>query len=168
MGWLRLDFCLLLIGMGLAMSASALAVAPEGGSGGSSPAAIGAILKVTQERAAAGDANAQNLLGEMYQKGASVPRSEVEAARWFRLAANQGNAEAQNNLGAIFGRGQVVPRDLVIADMLFNLSAAQGDAGGVRNRDLAERHMSGEEIARARGLAADWKPASTPFTLPTH
>jgi uncharacterized protein len=165
---MRLGRFAILIAASSAMTASALAVSPENASGGGSPAAIGAILKVGKERADAGEAKAQNLLGEMYQNGVGVPRSEVQAARWFALAANQGSAEAQNNLGAIFGRGQVAPRDLVIADMLFSLSAAQGDRGGVNNRDLAERHMSGEEIAQARSLAANWKPASTPFIPPAH
>ena len=33
----------------------------------------------------------------MYQNGRGVPQDGAEAAKWFRLAAEQGDAEAQHN-----------------------------------------------------------------------
>jgi Sel1 repeat len=51
---------------------------------------------VTAERlyrslAEQGDASAQHFLGKMYESGEGVRRDPVEAAKWFRLAADQGH-----------------------------------------------------------------------------
>ena len=56
-------------------------------------------------------AEAQVLLGGMYGNGRGVPQDEVEAVRWFRLAAEQGNAEAQLYLGVMYSNGRGVPQD---------------------------------------------------------
>ena len=48
-----------------------------------------------------GDADAQSLLGAMYNGGLGVPQDYAEAARWFRFAADQGLAIAQYRLGFI-------------------------------------------------------------------
>src|SRR5436305_1232433 len=45
-------------------------------------------------------------LGLAYWLGLGVPPDHVEAARWFRKAADQGNAFAQFNLGLMYGSGQ--------------------------------------------------------------
>jgi TPR repeat protein len=44
-----------------------------------------------------------------------VKQDFVEAARWYRKAANQGNADALNNLGIAFFQGQGVKRDFGVA-----------------------------------------------------
>ena len=44
-------------------------------------------------------APAQNDLGGLYRSGCSVPQDVHEAARWYRMAAEQGNATGQHNLG---------------------------------------------------------------------
>ncbi len=46
-----------------------------------------------------GYAEAQYNLGLMYESGAGVAISDVEASNWYRLAAEQGYPAAQNNLG---------------------------------------------------------------------
>src|SRR5690606_10451302 len=45
--------------------------------------------------ALAGDSVAQYNLGSLYYRGQGVPQNHVEAARWYRRAADQGLAEAQ-------------------------------------------------------------------------
>jgi uncharacterized protein len=52
-----------------------------------------------------GDALAQNLLGDMYDRGRGVPQDEVEAVRWYHRAADQGLAIAQSNLGNMYSAG---------------------------------------------------------------
>ncbi len=59
-------------------------------------------FKETRAKAAQGDANAQNTLGEMYEKGKGVTQNNAEAVKWYRKAAEQGNAKAQNNLGIMY------------------------------------------------------------------
>jgi len=43
--------------------------------------------------------------------GLGVPQDNQEAAKWYRLSAEQGIPEAQYNLGVIYGLGQEVPQD---------------------------------------------------------
>ncbi len=59
------------------------------------------ILKIKAEQE--GNTDAQFLLGMMYELGASVPQSNEDAVKWYRMAAEQGNAEAQENLDRING-----------------------------------------------------------------
>ena len=48
-----------------------------------------------------------------YQKGlvAYIASDYAEAAKWYRLAADQGDASAQLNLGVSYDNGQGVPQD---------------------------------------------------------
>lgn len=76
-------------------------------------------------QASAGDANAQNLLGAMYQTGSGIVRSDEEAARWYSEAADQGHAAAQANLGAMYMEGKGIAKDSEKGVELLKLSAAQ-------------------------------------------
>ena len=105
-----------------------------------------------------GDADAQYSLGILYDDGHGVPRDDTEAAKWFRLAADQGYAMAQNNLGSLYARGAGVPQDYVQAYMWFALSAEQDNGLAVDNRKAAADEMTPEQIAKAKDLAAQWKP----------
>jgi len=71
-----------------------------------------------------GDVVAQFHLGARYDNGYGVPEDDVEAVRWYRLAADQGYARAQNNLGLQYLYGEGVPEDDVLAYMWWNLAAA--------------------------------------------
>ena len=51
-------------------------------------------IDALRERAEQGDAEAQWSLGLAYAKGEGVPQDDAEAARWYRLAAEQGYARA--------------------------------------------------------------------------
>ena len=65
-----------------------------------------------------------------------LPKDECEAARLFKLAADQGNAQAQANLGTFYrdGRGGL-PKDAREADRLFKLAADRG------NTDMQTRQL---------------------------
>ena len=53
-----------------------------------------------------GDADAQYILGRMYENGQGVPQDDKEAVKWYQLAAEQGDAIAQANLGFMYDNGQ--------------------------------------------------------------
>ena len=72
-----------------------------------------------------GDADAQVLLGVMYDKGQGVPQDYKESIKWYRLSAEQGDAIAQYNLGVMYGKGQGVPQDYQEAGKWYRLSAEQ-------------------------------------------
>jgi TPR repeat protein len=103
----------------------------------------------------------------MYGEGRGVPQDYVEAARWYRLAAEQGDAQAQYNLGLAYARGEGVTQNVVDAHMWFNLAAARFPANdtrnrtaAVKNRDAVASEMSSEQLAEAQKRAREWKPQS--------
>ena len=91
----------------------------------------------------------------MYAQGQGVVQDYVEAGKWYRLAAEQGNASAQYNLGVMYGKGQGVPMDTVRAHMWFNLAAVTGNADAVKNRDIAAKNMTPQQMAEAQKLARE-------------
>ena len=49
-----------------------------------------------------GDAEAQTMIGAMYQLGlGGIQINDVEAAKWYRRASEKGNGLASNNLGTL-------------------------------------------------------------------
>jgi TPR repeat protein len=62
----------------------------------------------------------------MYANGKGVPQDNKEAAKWYRLAAEQGHADAQYNLGLMYANGKGVPEDANEAVKWFRLAAEQG------------------------------------------
>ena len=97
---------------------------------------------------------------------------EREAARLYRLAADQGHAPAQVNLGIFYeaGRGGL-PRDKRRAAALYRLAADQGDADAQVNLGIAYQEGQGglpqddQEAARLYKLAADQGNAYGQFNL---
>ena len=53
-----------------------------------------------------GDAIGQFNLGRAYYKGHGVPQDFAEAARLFRMAADQGDADAQTALDVMNEKGE--------------------------------------------------------------
>lgn len=62
--------------------------------------------------AARNDALAMTCLGSLYAMGKGCTKDPVEAAVWFRQAANGGNINAQTALGCCLATGNGVPMDL--------------------------------------------------------
>lgn len=65
---------------------------------------------------------------DLFRKGEGVPQNYKEAAKWYRLAAEQGDAKAQYDLGFMYHKGQGVPQNYKEAAKWFRLAAEQGDA----------------------------------------
>jgi ectoine hydroxylase-related dioxygenase (phytanoyl-CoA dioxygenase family) len=76
-----------------------------------------------------GHATAQCNLAACYYTGEGVSQNDVEAVRWFELAAAQGLAAAQHNLGFCYATGTGVTLDNAKAAVLFQQAAAQGHPG---------------------------------------
>jgi len=105
-----------------------------------------------------GHANAQYGLGMAYTFGQGVPQDDMEAAKWYRLAAVQGHAYAQNNLGMIYFKGSGVPVNRVVAYALFNLSAANdpsADNSATRNRNSLVENISRSELEAGQALTRE-------------
>lgn len=79
-----------------------------------------------------GDPVAQNRLGLQFVLGPGLLRSEAEACKWLRRAAEQGHAEAQFNLGNLYLSASMrhlnpaVGEARIEAYRWFHLAAGQG------------------------------------------
>ena len=85
-------------------------------------------VKKYMEAATQGDADAQNVLGMLYDVGNNVPQDYKEAAKWFRKAAKQGHSDAQLNLGYAHKNGDGVLQDYEEALNWFRTAAEQEHA----------------------------------------
>lgn len=106
-------------------------------------------LPALEKQAAAGDADAQFLVGRTYLRGDGVAPNDARAVEWFRRAAEQGQFKAQHNFAALLLEGRGVARDDAEAARWLRKAADQGSApsqvllgdlllagrGGARNVD---------------------------------
>ena len=90
----------------------------------------------------------------------------AEAARRYRIAAEQGDVEAQNQLGYMYRLGQGVPKDDVEAASWTRKAAEQGNADAQARlgymygigrgvlRAAVERHLKGHPQVAGQRLGA--------------
>jgi len=95
-------------------------------------------------KAEAGDTDAQLRVGAAYDFGKGAPRDRVEAAKWYRMAADRGNAEAQNSLGSLFQAEKRYEESLT----WYGKASAQGHALATNN--LAYLHDMGLGVPQDR------------------
>ena len=89
-----------------------------------------------------------------------------EAARWFRLAAEQGDARAQHNLGVHYSDGRGVPQDDAEAVRWYRLAADQGHAGA--QFSLGYMYGSGEGVPQDDMLAYIWSSLAVASVEPEY
>lgn len=94
-----------------------------------------AALQVLIPAAEAGDANAQNIVGDAYDTGSGVDLDHVQAREWWTKSADQGFSKAQHNLGKMLseGRDGVEPN---YAEAEQRLTAAAEQANGDAYNEL--------------------------------
>ena len=101
-----------------------------------------------------GDAEAQLILGILYDKGEGVPQDFAEAVRWYRRAAEQGLAEAQFMLGLMYAEGEDIPQDHAEAVRWYRRAAEQGYADAQFN--LGFMYREGYGVPQDAAEAARW------------
>jgi hypothetical protein len=122
-------------------------------------------------RAIKGNAKAQYNLAQIYAKGEEgIAQDFVEAAKWYRKAAEQGDAEAQAALGRLYANGTGVPQEDKEAYFWLSvaLSGANEDNKGWISTLLerTELYMDKAEVRAAKKRAAEWKPSTGKGTPP--
>ena len=105
-------------------------------------------------KAEAGQADAQTIVGVLYEIGRGVAKDEAQAAKWYRKAAVQGVAEAQFNLALLYKGGRGVPKDLTEASNWMRKSADQGNAKAQFN--LGVMYEKGEGLPKNDVEAIRW------------
>ncbi len=93
-------------------------------------------------------------LGNVYYNGNGVPVDYTEAAKWYRLAADQGLAESQHMLGVIYDRGEGVQPD---ATRAVNWYLEAGEQGYVPAQfELGNKYARGEGVPQNYAEAYVW------------
>ena len=87
---------------------------------------FGEAVRFFRKAADQGDAEAQCVLGILYEKGQGVKQDFGEAVRCFRKAADQGNAAGLNYLGGAYRKGEGVAQGDVEAARWLRMAADQG------------------------------------------
>jgi hypothetical protein len=111
-------------------------------------------VKWYRKSAEQGNANGQNELGLMYDKGNGVAQDYEKAMKWYRKSAEQGLALGQYNLGILYAKGKGVSQDYEEAVKWFRKSARQGDANG--QASLGYMYENGNSVTRDYDEAVKW------------
>ena len=98
--------------------------------------------------------DAEYIIGNRYAEGIGVARDDVEAMRWYRLAADHGNSAGQYTVGFMYSTGRSVPRDDVEGLRWMRLAADQRLA--VAEHEMGDRYSEGRGVTRDDAEAARW------------
>ncbi|NLE23913.1 MAG: sel1 repeat family protein [Clostridiaceae bacterium] len=107
------------------------------------------------EKANAGDVSAQVSLAGRYAHGRGVPQNYKEAAKWYRMAAEQGHTEAQYYLGVMYYDGKGVKADYVEAYKWISLAGMNGKNVD-RLKSLLQNLMTTAQITEAQLLVENY------------
>jgi TPR repeat protein len=105
--------------------------------------------------AAAQDAEAQYILGELYRLGKEVGQDFEKAAMWYRKSAEQGHAEAQVELGLMYSQGRGVAQDYAEGAAWTRRAADQGLS--------AAQFYMGLHCGGGHGIPLSWAEAAQWF-----
>jgi TPR repeat protein len=98
----------------------------------------------------------------MYADGQGVAQDYVEAARWYRKAADQGNALAEFDLAEKYNVGQGVPQDYAEASRWFLKAAEHGSAAA--QFTLGMMYAKGQSVKRDYIEAYMWLNLASSIT----
>ncbi|MEM7120884.1 MAG: trypsin-like peptidase domain-containing protein [Pseudomonadota bacterium] len=150
-----------LVAASLAVTAPASAFSTEDGWYAYDAGDFPRAFRVWSALAAKGDAEAQYLVGYLYDDGLGVEHNLAEAARWYRMAAEQHHVYAQFNLAIMYSDGIGLPRDPVEAYRWFMLAADTPDLIDRRDALSAAEDvalgMTKVEIEQADRLIRAWR-----------
>ncbi|MGD0941080.1 MAG: tetratricopeptide repeat protein [Terracidiphilus sp.] len=107
-------------------------------------------LKTLQEKADAGDSDAQCGLGKQYEFGLGVPQDNKQAVLWLQKSAEQGDVLAQVEIGVVLDKMQ----DFAQALIWYRKAAEQGNARAEYNLGLA--YQNGEAVPKDMAHALVW------------
>lgn len=104
-----------------------------------------------------GDILSQMILGMMYGgtinlNGQTIEQNYVEAARWYRIPAEQGNTFAQSELGRMYFSGLGVEQNYTLAFYWSSLAAEKGDTNSQIRLGLIFDYGLGVEQSSTRAV----------------
>jgi TPR repeat protein len=112
-------------------------------------------LDILLPLAKAGVAPAQNSVAILYSDGPfGITKDPQEAARWFRLAAEQGYPESEYAIGVLYRNGGVVPKNGLEAVKWFTRAANNGYLPAAFN--LGSMYKRGDDVPQNLLEARKW------------
>lgn len=94
-------------------------------------------LRVWLPKAEEGDAEAQNYVAEIYEKGLGGTPDYQSAVHWYQQAAAQGNSRAKLNLGYLYEKGLGVEKSVTTALNLYREASGASDDQLIFSSDAA-------------------------------
>lgn len=119
------------------------------------PKDVGTALIYLKSVAEFGVADAQNMLGAIYQHGAGGTMDEVMAGQWYRKAALQGYVKAQANLGAIMSPLAENKETRIEALAWLVIASDQGDISAQKSLQDAVPGLKPGEFEEANRKAGE-------------
>lgn len=93
----------------------------------------------------------------VYYEGEGISKDVVEAARWYRMAAEQGDANVQFRLGLMYFLGIGVYKDNIQAYAWVNVGVAQiGDEDKRKILETISEDMTASSISKAQILSREY------------
>jgi len=113
------------------------------------------VFQQCETEGQAGGAEAQQILGFLYERGLGTPTNRVMAAQWYQKAADAGNAKAQFYYGRILrDGGGNVRRDREQAVTWFTKAANAGEVDAMSA--LGRALMRGEGTQKNKSEGVRW------------
>jgi TPR repeat protein len=151
---MRLTILALLVACAFATGGVALADAVDDGVDAAMSGDYATAIALLSAGVSHGDARAEFFLGVMYESGRGVAKDTTEAAKYYRLSADQGLAAAQNNLASLYADGDGVAQNGSEAIHLWLLAADQGLP--VAQANLASSYATGTHVRKDLVQAYKW------------
>lgn len=111
-------------------------------------------LQLWQPAAEAGDAQAMNNLGVLYDKGLGVEPDVGRALHWYAKSAEAGHPSGMCNFGRMLEQGRGIPQDVEEAARWFDLAARKGQPEAQYN--LGMLYEQGHGVGKDDAAAAAW------------
>ena len=111
-------------------------------------------LRLARPLAEAGNAEAQSIVGNLYEMGLGVAPDQSKALQWYALAADQGNVAAENALGRIYSQGAGTQMDASKAYHWFSIAAKQGDTDA--QCAIGDLYAEGNGVPQDDSEAVKW------------
>ena len=111
-------------------------------------------LRLWQPAADAGDPQAMNNLGVLYDKGLGVEPDVGRALHWYAKSAEAGHPSGMCNFGRMLEQGRGIPPDVEEAARWFDLAARKGQPEAQYN--LGMLYEQGHGVGKDDAAAAAW------------
>jgi len=118
-------------------------------------------FKWFKKAAEKGSAESYWRLGICYDEGQGVAKNPKEAFKCFEKAANKGHLTSQVRIGLSYIEGNGVEADELRGHAWILIAAADGSESAQSHRDLLDKHIEKDQIAKAQKLADEIMRANT-------